>query len=76
MRKKIIPPIGLDDYKVLQDEVDAIYLAREEISKIYKLDLSKHLHLIDYRGLFVLGCLTGLRYSDFCGIRQSDICLY
>jgi hypothetical protein len=73
MRKKIIPTIDIDDFKVPEEEVDAIYLNWEEISQIYSLNLTKFPHLVDYRNLFVLGCLTGLRFSDFSSILPSDV---
>jgi site-specific recombinase XerD len=73
MRKKIIAPINLEEYKILDEEADAIYLTRNEINLIHKTNLSKHSHLARYRDLFVLGCLTGLRYSDFSIIRPEDV---
>lgn len=73
MRKKIIPFIDLTDFKILDEECDAIYLAPEEINKIYTLDLSKKPWLQKYRDLLVLGCLTGLRFSDYSQIRPEDI---
>jgi len=38
IRKKIIPPIDMDGWIILEEEVDAIYLSMEEIDKIYLLD--------------------------------------
>ncbi len=73
MRKKIIPQIDLSDFKITEEAVDAIYLTWNEISKIYKVDLSRFPHLNDYRNMFVLGCLTGLRFSDFSTIKLSDV---
>ena len=73
MRRKIIAPINLEDFKILDEETDAIYLTWQEISHIYQLDLSGHSHLIKHRDLFVLGCLTGLRFSDFSIIRREDV---
>lgn len=72
-RRKIIAPINLDDFKILDEETDAVYLTWNEINLIYQLDLSGHPHLIKYRDLFVLGCLTGLRFSDFSIICKEDI---
>ena len=72
MRKKIIPFIDLADFKGLEEEVDAIYLPWNEINKIYNTDLSNFPHLRDYRNLFVLGCFTGLRFSDFSTLQISD----
>jgi len=73
MRKKIIPQIDLTDFKITEEAVDAIYLTWDEISKIYKVNLSRFPHLIDYRNMFVLGCLTGLRFSDFSTIKLTDV---
>ena len=65
IRKKIITPIDLEDFIIVEEEVDTIYLTCEEINKIYNVDLSGYPHLLDYRNVFVLGCMTGLRFSDF-----------
>jgi hypothetical protein len=35
VRRKIIAPIDLTDYKIPEEEIDAIYLTYEEIGKIY-----------------------------------------
>lgn len=79
MRRKIIAPIDLTDFKILDEEADAVYLSWAEIARIYQIDLTDFPHLVKYRDLFVLGCLTGLRFSDFSSIRPEDIrkqCLY
>lgn len=59
--------------KIPEEESDAIYLTYEEIAAIYQTDLSAHPHLIEYRDLFVLACLTGLRFSDFSTLRPADL---
>ncbi|MEO5564004.1 MAG: site-specific integrase, partial [Chitinophagaceae bacterium] len=73
MRRKIIAPINLEDFKILDEETDAVYLTREEITRIYQTDLSAHPHLRKYRDLFVFGCLTGLRFSDFSTLKSEDV---
>jgi len=73
MRKKIIPFTDLDAYKVMAEDVDAIYLSWQEISLIYHLDLSASKHLEKYRDLFVLGCLTGFRFSDYSDIKPEEV---
>src|SRR5690606_14128520 len=73
MRRKIIAPIDLSDFKILDEDSDAVYLTWGEIGRIYQTDLSDAPHLIKFRDLFVLGCLTGLRFSDFATIRPEDI---
>lgn len=73
VKRKIIAPIDLTDFKIPEEECDAIYLSHQEIIAIYQTDLSAHPHLIEYRDLFVLGCLTGLRFSDFSTLKPEDL---
>lgn len=73
MRKKIISEIDLEDFKILDEESDAIYLTNDEISKINVADLSASPFLEKYRDLLVFGCLTGLRFSDFSTIKAEDV---
>lgn len=73
VKRKIIAPIDLGDFKIPEEESDAIYLSHEEIAVIYQTDLSAQPHLIEYRDLFVLGCLTGLRFSDFSTLKPQDL---
>ncbi|MCF3107536.1 site-specific integrase [Niabella sp. CC-SYL272] len=73
IKRKIIKPIDLSDFRIPEEESDAIYLTYEEIAKIYQTDLSEHLYLREYRDLFVLACLTGLRFSDFSTLRPEDL---
>lgn len=73
IKKEIIAPFDMDDWIVLEVEVDAIYLSENEIKAINEVNLAKHPHLIEYRNDFVLGCLTGLRFSDFSKIKQNDL---
>ncbi|MGB8193733.1 MAG: site-specific integrase [Chitinophagaceae bacterium] len=73
VKRKIIPAIDLTDFKIPEEESDAIYLTYEEIATIYQTDLSEQPHLVEYRDLFVLACLTGLRFSDFSSLRPEDL---
>jgi site-specific recombinase XerD len=73
VKRKVIPAIDLTDYKIPEEEADAIYLTHEEIAKIYHLDLSDEPDLIPYRNRFVLACLTGLRFSDFALLDPTDL---
>jgi hypothetical protein len=73
MRRKIIPAIDLSDFKILDEETDAIYLSVEEIRTLYNLDFSGNPEWARFRDLFVLGSFTGLRFSDFNGIKPEDI---
>ena len=40
---------------------------------INKVDLTDYPHLTDYKDDFVLGCLSGLRFSDFSSIKKEDL---
>ncbi|MFC5191871.1 tyrosine-type recombinase/integrase [Algoriphagus aquatilis] len=51
----------------------SIYLTKEEITAIYKKDFSQSSHLERVRDLFVVGCWTGLRFSDFTAIKPENI---
>ncbi len=73
VRRKIIPPIDLSDFKILDEETDAIYLTAAEIRALYDVDLSSHPEWSRFRDMFVLGCFTGLRFSDYSNIKPEDI---
>lgn len=71
--KKIIPEVNLKPFKRIEEQVDHIYLTEEELKRIYELDLS-HNELQDkVRDLFIVGCYTGLRYSDLSAIMPVNI---
>jgi hypothetical protein len=71
--KKMIPFIDLSSYKVVEEDVDALYLSWKEISKMYRLDLSGQPMLEVIRDEFVLGCLTGFRFSDYSTVKPDEI---
>jgi integrase len=71
IRKRIIPPIDMDGWTILEEEIDVVYLTWEQINSIYRTDLSEHLSY--YSDDFVSGCLTGLRLSDFSKLRNEDL---
>jgi hypothetical protein len=73
VRRKIIDPIDLTDYKVPDEESDAIYLTFDEIAAIYRIDLNLYPDLVADRNRFVVACLTGLRFSDFSLIEPHDL---
>ena len=51
----------------------SIYLTESEISQILELDLKGTPSLERVRDLFVVGCWTGLRFSDFTTIKPENI---
>lgn len=60
-------------FRVIAEESDSIYLTDEELNELFELDLSGGPRLEKVRDLFLVGCYTGLRYSDFTEIRQENI---
>ncbi len=60
-------------FKTLREESDSIYLTLEELEKFEKLDLSASPRLEKVRDLFLIGCYTGLRFSDFTQIKPENI---
>ncbi|MFN5182271.1 MAG: site-specific integrase, partial [Bacteroidota bacterium] len=60
-------------FKVFKEDIDSIYLNEEEIKKLYDLDLSDKERLAFVRDLFIVGCYTGLRFSDFTQIKPENI---
>jgi integrase len=60
-------------FKRLHEQVYSIYLNEEELGKIWRLDLSEKPNLERVRDLFMIGCYTGLRYSDLIRIRSENI---
>lgn len=51
----------------------SIYLNENEVNDLYELDLRTTPHLERVRDLFIVGCWTGLRFSDFTNIQPKNI---
>lgn len=60
-------------FKVTKEQTDAIYLSVEELNIIEQLDLSSKPHLDRVRDIFLIGCWTGVRFSDLKQIRPETI---
>lgn len=73
IKKGIIPSFDMSDWVVFRVEVDAVYLSMKEINEIKNISLQEYPHLVDYRNDLLIGCLTGLRFSDFSKISQLDL---
>lgn len=71
--KGTIPAIDLTHFKVVEEETDAIYLNEKELETIYKLKLSADKELEEIRDIFIVGCFTGLRYSDLSTLSPEHI---
>lgn len=55
------------------EEAQTIYLTEKEVQALYDLDLSDSSHLDRIRDLFVVGCYTGLRFSDLTQLNIESI---
>lgn len=58
---------------VIRENTDNVFLTEKEIEAMAKKDFSKQRNLDITRDLFVIGCMTGLRYSDFNNIQPEQI---
>ena len=55
------------------EQVSNIYLSITELDELFALDLTSQPRLENVRDLFVFGCYTGLRFSDFTRVKSQDI---
>lgn len=61
---------SLKEMPIPDEDVGAVYLSEDEIEKILDLKLSGSASQV--RDLFVLGCCTALRYSDYNGLTKDN----
>lgn len=62
---------AMKQVRLKQNEPIAIYLTQDEIFKIASFDLGGRFEKV--RDLFVIGCYTGLRFSDLININSTHI---
>jgi len=60
-------------FRRIEETSDSIYLNNDEIMKIFNLDLSGEPSLDAVRDLFIIGCYSGLRFSDYNKIKPENI---
>lgn len=53
------------------EQVDAVYLTNEEVTKVANLPLCGTYGLV--KDLFIIGCHTGMRFSDYSRLSMDDI---
>ena len=54
-------------------ENEIIYLNEDELLRLEELDLSSNKHLEMNRDLFLFGCYTGQRFSDYSNFDKSEL---
>jgi len=59
-------------FKAIKEEVNNIYLDEQELQRIIDLNLSYNKQMERVRDLFIVGCYTGLRFSDFSQIKKES----
>ena len=65
-----------DQFKKLVVKREVTYqevLDMNEVKRMYVFDLSENKRLERVRDVFILGCLTGMRYSDYKRIKRENI---
>lgn len=63
-----------EDFRTFRKEteqVDAVYLTNDEVTKVAELPLCGSHALV--RDIFILGCHTGMRFSDYSRLSSEDI---
>ncbi len=60
-------------FKTTEEETDSIYLTEKELNLIYNKDISDNKKLDRVRDTFIIGCRTGLRFSDLRQIAPENI---
>ncbi|GAB3689166.1 hypothetical protein GCM10027592_05180 [Spirosoma flavus] len=61
------------DFRKFSEDVDSVYLSDDELTTIFTLNLTATPGLDRARDLFLIGCYTGLRFSDFSELRPENI---
>lgn len=62
------------EFKNIKKEItDEVALTMEQVTEIFNYDFSKNLRLERVRDLFVFGCVTGMRYSNYSKVRKTDL---
>ena len=60
-------------FKNSSEETEAVALNEQELQQIADCDFSDNPHLGQIRDLFLIGCWTGLRFSDVIRLRSENV---
>lgn len=61
------------DFKVVKEITTEVFLTEEEIAAMHKKDLSETPEIERARDIFLIGCYTGQRISDYNKLSKDDI---
>jgi len=62
-----------ESFEAMSEKVDNIYLNETELKKLFDLDLSENKLLEVTRDVFLCGCYTAQRFSDYSRVNKSNI---
>ncbi len=54
-------------------QTDEIALTLKQVQEVFNFDFSKNERLEKVRDLFIFGCATGMRYSNYSKVQKKDI---
>jgi Site-specific recombinase XerD len=60
-------------FKVVSELSDSIYLNEKELKQLYEHDFTENKRLERVRDMFIVGCWTGLRFSDFTTLHKRNV---
>jgi site-specific recombinase XerD len=63
-------------FEAMAVPVDNVYLNEDELKSLFELDLTEHRHLEVARDVFLCGCFTAQRYSDYSRFSNNNIKSY
>jgi len=67
---------GFEDWSIKGNDSEIIFLTEDELKRFIDADLSNNKRLEKVRDLFVFGCLTGGRFSDYSTMTKANIIEY
>ena len=73
LKKKYIDNPSFKEAAVNREVTHQIALNKEEIGVVAQLDLALNKRLERVRDVFLVGCYTGMRFSDFKRVKSSNI---
>ena len=73
LKKKYIDNPSFKEAAVNREVTYQIALNKEEIGVVAQLDLAPNKRLERVRDVFLVGCYTGMRFSDFKRVKSSNI---
>ena len=73
VKNNYTPKIDVSTFKTLNSNAIDIYITEQEIEDLLNLDFSLNPNFDRLRDLFIIGCETGLRYSDLSRLSRHHI---